>query len=111
MDYETRTKIEQLTKILNEKNQQIELLKNERSKGDRYTSSTAMATDPYEAPNVQAQGETESFEIDKLHLDLEDIKKFIKANMTKDESDFRDDRHESDIEFRNQYKRMGIMII
>lgn len=104
MDLETRKKIEQLNKTLEQKNQQIEQLKNEKSRTENFTSSNAFGTETYEITNVAAHPETESFELDKIHFDLEQIKKFVRSQANREDMEYVDDTYDNDEQFRNQYK-------
>jgi len=101
MDPETKAKIEQLNKILKEKTQQIEVLKNEKSKGETLISSPGL--DVSEMNKKGSYAENDSFEMDKIHLDLEEIKKFIRGRQ-RDDYEYKE-RIDSDAELRNNYRR------
>jgi len=83
---------------LKEKTQQLETLRNERnnSKG----GETLAVGEGYSINNLGLYPETESFEIEKIHYDLEDIKKFIRGSGNKNDYD----RDDSDADFRENYK-------
>jgi len=107
MDPETRAKVEQLTKILKEKNQQIEALKAEKGpRGQKLASPVLESLDAHKGENYGNYGETDSFEMDKIHLDLEEIKKFIRGR-PRDDYDYKE-RNDSDAEFRNNYRHYNI---
>jgi len=101
MDYETKAKIEQLNKVLKEKTQQLETLRQNKTV-ETLHGSTFVGAEGYEGnQNLGIYPETESFEIEKIHYDLEDIKKFIRGSGNKNDYDHGDD---SDVDFRENYK-------
>jgi len=104
MDYETKSKIEQLNKVLKDKTQQLEALRHERgqNKAVETLHGSIIGGEGYEGnQNLGIYPETESFEIEKIHYDLEDIKKFIRGSGNKNDYDYKDD---SDVDFRENYK-------